>query len=151
MEAARALGVALLVDASVEQLTASREKLSPEAFRRAKHIIEENMRVHQADTALRSGDLKALGRLLTASHRSSQIFFENSTPELDLLVDTLVETPHVFGARLTGGGFGGAVMALTDGTFGKAQAEAVADVYAKRYNARPEILHCRTGDGATLI
>jgi galactokinase len=150
MEAARALGVALLVDASVEQLTAGREKLSPEAFKRAKHVIEENARVHQADTALRAGDLNALGRLLTASHRSSQTLFENSTPELDLLVDTLVETPHVFGARLTGGGFGGAVMALTDGAFGASQADAVADAYAKRYNARPEILHCRTGDGAAL-
>ncbi len=61
--------------------------------------------------ALRAGDLAAVGRLLTASHRSSQHQFENSTPELDFLVDQLVAAPHVHGARLTGGGFGGAVMA----------------------------------------
>jgi galactokinase len=151
MEAARALGVALLVDASVEQLVAGRGKLSPEASKRATHVIEEHARVQQADTALRAGDLKALGRLLTASHRSSQKLFENSTPELDVLVDALIEVPHVYGARLTGGGFGGAVMALTDEVFGSAQAEAVADIYAKSYGARPEILHCRTGDGAALV
>ncbi len=151
MEAAKALGVALLVDATPAQLAAARDRLSAESFKRATHVIEEHARVGQADTALRAGDLTALGRLLTASHRSSQTLFENSTPELDLLVDTLITLPSVYGARLTGGGFGGAVMALTDGAFSQEQARAVADVYAKRYDARPEILHCRTGNGAEVL
>jgi galactokinase len=151
MEAAKALGVALLVDATPAQLAAARGILSEESFKRAMHVIEEHARVGQADTALRAGDMKALGRLLTASHRSSQKLFENSTPELDLLVDTLIAIPSVYGARLTGGGFGGAVMALTDGAFGKDQAGAVAAVYAKRYGASPEILHCRTGEGAAVV
>ena len=100
---------------------------------------------------MRAGDLAAVGALLTASHRSSQKLFENSTPELDALVDTLVATPHVYGARLTGGGFGGAVMALTSEKFGDAEAQSVAEAYAKKFGARPDILHTQTGDGAQLI
>jgi galactokinase len=151
MEAAKALGVSLLVEANAEQLEASKGKLSADAYKRAKHVIDEIARVGLANTALRAGDLVGVGKLLTASHRSSQNFFENSTPELDLLVDTLVATPHVFGARLTGGGFGGAVMALTDATFGAAQAESVAAAYEKKYRAKPEILHCQTGGGAAVL
>jgi galactokinase len=151
MEAAAALGVALLVDATRAQLAAAQGRLSEASFKRATHVIEEHARVGQADAALRAGDMKALGRLLTASHRSSQALFENSTPELDLLVDTLITQPSVHGARLTGGGFGGAVMALTDGAFSNVQAGAVAEVYAKRHGARPEILHCRTGEGAEVL
>ena len=101
--------------------------------------------------ALRAGDLAAVGNLLTASHRSSQTLFENSTAELDFLVDTLGATPHVFGARLTGGGFGGAVMALTSAEFGAAQADAVAAAYTVNFGVRPAVLHTQTGDGAALI
>jgi galactokinase len=151
MEAAKALGVSLLVEANASQLEAGKAKISAEAYKRAKHVIDEIARVELANTALRAGDLAGVGKLLTASHRSSRNYFENSTAELDLLVDTLVATPHVFGARLTGGGFGGAVMALTSAAFGAAQAESVASVYAKAYDAKPEILHCQTGDGAAVI
>lgn len=151
MEAARVMGVSLLVEASSAQLEAGRAKLSAESFKRAKHVTDEIARVGQANVALRAGDLSGVGKLLTASHRSSQALFENSTPELDLLVDSLVATPHVFGARLTGGGFGGAVMALTSREFGVAQAESVAAAYAKRYDAKPEILHCQTGNGAEVL
>jgi galactokinase len=92
-----------------------------------------------------------VGALLTASHRSSQHLFENSTPELDFLVDTLAAAPHVHGARLTGGGFGGAVLALTNGTFDAAGAERVVAAYEKKFGARPDVLHCQTADGAQVI
>lgn len=151
MDAAKALGVALLVDATLASLEAGRTKMTEAVFKRAKHIIEEIARVELTNTALRAGDLKAVGALLTASHRSSQHQFENSTPELDVLVDTLVDTAHVYGARLTGGGFGGAVMALTSSAFGEEQAKAVAAVYAKKYGAAPEILGCQTGNGAEVL
>ncbi len=75
-------------------------------LKRATHVVEELGRVEAAVAALRAGDLDGVGRLLTASHRSSQRLFENSTRELDFLVDALTTLPHVFGARLTGGGFG---------------------------------------------
>lgn len=151
MEAAKVLGVPQLVDADLAKLNAARSKLSESAFKRAKHVIEEIARVAETKTALAADNLKRVGELLTASHRSSQTQFENSTPELDTLVDTLVSTPHVYGARLTGGGFGGAVMALTDGDFGETQARQVAAAYAKRYGSEPELLHCQTGEGARLV
>jgi galactokinase len=151
MEAAKVLGVPQLVDASTEKLDANRSKLSPEAYKRAKHVIEEIARVAQTKDALANGDLAAVGQLLTASHRSSQLQFENSTPELDLLVDTLIATPHIYGARLTGGGFGGAVMALTDPDFSETEAAQVAATYAKKYGEKPEILHTQTGNGAEVL
>lgn len=151
MAAAKALGVALLADVPLAALAAAEKELDPVVGRRAKHIVEEIARVDATVVALRAHDLAAVGRLLTASHRSSQKLFENSTAELDFLVDTLVAMPAVHGARLTGGGFGGAVMALASGEFGMTQAEAVAGAYAGRFGTRPDILHTQTGDGADLV
>jgi galactokinase len=151
MEAAQTMGVTLLVKATPAMLEGAREKLSPLAYQRARHVLEEIARVHAMVKVLPTGDLAAVGRLLTASHRSSQTLFENSTAELDFLVDTLEQTPHVYGARLTGGGFGGAVMALTDGVFSQEKAQAVADAYAQKFGVRPDILHMLTGDGAAVL
>ena len=151
MTAARALGVGLLVETNGAALAAAETNLAPESARRARHVVEEIARVAAARTALEGGDLVAVGRLLTASHRSSQWLFENSMAELDFLVDALVAAPSVFGARLTGGGFGGAVMALTGAAFGEAEAHAVAAAYREKFGATPEILHAQTGDGAVLI
>ena len=147
-EAAAALGVALLADVTPAQLDGARSRLSATAYRRARHVVDEIDRVARARVALGHGDLAAVGRLLTASHRSSQLQFENSTPELDLLVDTLVARPHVYGARLTGGGFGGAVLALTAARFSADDAAGVVASYAKQFGSRPEVLPCETGDGA---
>jgi len=151
MEAAKALGVGLLVEASAADLAAAAGKLSPIAARRARHVIEEIARVDATVLALDAGDLGRVGVLLTASHRSSQQLFENSTPELDFLVDALVARAHVYGARLTGGGFGGAVMALTSGEFGESDARAVAAAYATKFGATPDILHAETGEGAAIV
>jgi len=148
MEAAKTLGVSLLVEAKPSQVEAARNKLSIDAHKRAKHVVEEIARVDLAVRALEGGDLTTVGALLTASHRSSQHFFGNSTEELDFLVDTLTATAHVYGARLTGGGFGGAVMALTDASFGETQAQAVSAAYEKKYGAKPDVLHMLTGEGA---
>lgn len=150
MAAARTLKVPLLADATLDQLEAARSRLSPENYRRARHVIEEIARVAQTVKALKAGDLAAVGKLLTASHESSRTLFENSTPELDFLVETLVKTRYVHGARLTGGGFGGAVMALTSPAFGPSQAKRVAAAYAKRFGAQPDVLHTQTGNGASV-
>lgn len=151
MTAAHALGVGLLVETNLEALAAAESKLLPESARRARHVLEEIARVAAARHALEGGDLGVVGRLLTSSHRSSQKLFENSTVELDFLVDTLEASPRVYGARLTGGGFGGAVMALTSAEFGEAEALEVASAYQAKFGARAEILHAQTGDGAALI
>jgi galactokinase len=151
MEAAKALGVSLLVEAKPAQVEAAQGTLAADAFKRAKHVVDEIARVDLTVKALEKGDLAAVGGLLTTSHRSSQHFFGNSTEELDFLVDTLTATEHVYGARLTGGGFGGAVMALTDAAFGDSQAQAVAAAYEKKYGAKPDVLHMLTGDGAQVL
>ncbi|HTJ78430.1 MAG TPA: galactokinase [Rariglobus sp.] len=150
-DAAKALGVSLLADTSSARVEEGRALLSPDLYKRAKHIVDEIARVDQMTDVLKQGDLAAAGRLLTASHRSSQMLFGNSTEELDFLVDTLASTPNVYGARLTGGGFGGAVMALTNAAFSAAQAQSIDDAYERKYGSRPDVLHMLTGDGAQLL
>lgn len=151
MDAARRLGVAQLADLTPESLERSAAKLPDILHRRARHVVEEIARVAEVRAALAQGDLRRVGAALTASHRSSQHQFENSTEELDHLVDQLIRHPRVFGARLTGGGFGGAVLAMTDNAFGDSDARAVASEYAKRFHAEPAILPLKTADGATLV
>jgi galactokinase len=152
LEAAKTLGVALLADLTPAQLAQKTGAPGGHALphghaKRAKHIVEEHARVHDTVAALQKGDLAAVGRLLTASHRSSQHLFENSTPALDRLVDLLEKHPKVLGARLTGGGFGGAVMALTHEDFSSADADSIAAQTAHR----PEMIHLQVADGAKLL
>ena len=87
--------------------------------RRVRHVVTENARVLAAVQALRDADLAALGALFRGSHVSMRDDFEISTPEIDRLVDIASHEPGVFGARMTGGGFGGAVViACAAGTAG---------------------------------
>lgn len=151
MAAAQVLGATHLAQVSMDTFHDSLEQLSRVQAKRARHVIEETLRVKKVVRALETGDTQQVGRLLTSSHRSSQMFFDNSTPELDLLVDTLTRLPGVHGARLTGGGFGGAVMALTDGSFGEADADVVVQSYRGRWDADPEVLHLQTGPGAEVV
>ena len=151
MEAARVIGVSSLVDATPAMLAAAETRLSRTAFKRARHVIDEIARVEQAVISLRAGDLAAVGKLLLASHRSSRTWFENSTPELDFLVDSLEPEKGVYGARLTGGGFGGAVMAFTTDAFGEQGVSRISEAYLARFGSRLEIIHARTGDGAALV
>jgi galactokinase len=151
MDAAKGLGVALLADVTPAQLEQKRSLLPEVNYLRAKHVVEEIDRVARVRAALAAGDLAEVGRLLTASHRSSQTQFENSTPELDFLVGALETAPHVYGARLTGGGFGGAVMAFTDAKFSASDGARVAGAYAGRFGSKPDVLHCETGEGAARL
>lgn len=86
----------------------------PVVRRRARHVVTENTRVLDAADALERGDAETMGRLMIESHASLRDDFDVSTPTLDGLVDRLVATPGVYGARLTGAGFGGCVVALTE-------------------------------------
>jgi galactokinase len=151
MDAATALGVGLLADLSPARFLALENKLTPVLAHRARHVVEENARVHDTVAALQRGDLAAVGRLLTASHRSSQFLFENSTPALDQLVDLLSVHPAVYGARLTGGGFGGAVLALTKDSFTAQDAQALLGHYTAGPGGAPEVLHLQSADGARII
>ncbi|HXH07772.1 MAG TPA: galactokinase family protein [Vicinamibacterales bacterium] len=110
--AAALLGVDLLGHLPADEGTLARLAALPAPLdRRAGHVVLENARVLAAAGALRAGDLETFGRLLDASHASLREAFEVSTPELDRLVAIARRDPDVFGARLTGGGFGGCVVA----------------------------------------
>ena len=150
-EAAKALAVDLLATLTPAEFQARSGALPPVLARRARHVVEEQARVHQVVEALAAGHMAKVGALLTASHRSSQQLFENSTPELDFLVDHLTAVPGVLGARLTGGGFGGAVLALARPEFDDAAAQAVSRAYAAKFGRAPEVLPLQVADGAQLL
>jgi len=146
-DAARALGVTWLTDLTPAALAARAGTLAPELAKRARHVVEEHARVPATIQALERGDLAEVGRLLTASHRSSQHLFENSTPSLDRLVDALEKHPLVYGARLTGGGFGGAVMALTRATFSAPDAQAIVAAACPA----AQVMDLQSADGARVV
>jgi len=114
-----ASGVAALRDLDAESLEALRSKISPTEFRRARHVVSENVRVLAAVRALEQGDLQTLGRLLYASHESLRDDFEVTVPAVNAVVDCLEGSIRHHadgrgGARMTGGGFGGCVVAVMD-------------------------------------
>jgi galactokinase len=111
-------------------------------------VIGENERVFAAVEHLRSGDIAAFGRLMAASHESSRVNFENSTPELDLLVALAQLQPGVHGARLTGGGFGGAIVAAVDSAAATRVEEKIISTYRQRTGVETRATRCHIGDGA---
>ncbi|MEM9160126.1 MAG: galactokinase [Verrucomicrobiota bacterium] len=147
---AAGLDAQYLADVSPEEFEAKRDALEENARKRAEHVIYEIDRVKKVQAALEERDVEAVGRLLFESHDSSRDLFENSVPELDYLVKILRSMPGVLGARLSGGGFGGAAMALAGETFTMDYAVAVASAYRGEFGAEPEIIECRIADGARL-
>jgi galactokinase len=107
-EAARRVGVRALRDVADLCLV---ESLPSPLDRRARHVVSENLRVLKGVEALRRGDARAFGELMTQSHRSLSRDYEVSLPELDALVEAALAA-GAYGAKLTGAGFGGAVVAL---------------------------------------
>jgi galactokinase len=137
--AATLLGVGQLREASQAELP--RIMALPEPLgRRARHVITENDRVLAAVDAMRAADLTRLGRLFLESHRSMRDDYEVSIPEIDVLVELAQNEAAVFGARLTGGGFGGSVVMLTRAGCGRSVAEAVVRAYGERAGQRAKIL-----------
>ena len=137
-EAARRFGVAALRDVSVDQL--SRVALPPPLDRRARHVVTENDRVLAARDAMRRGDARVLGGLMDASHVSMRDDFEVSAPPVDLLVQIARAQPGVFGARLTGGGFGGSIVALSARDAAVDAAQRIVSEYATRAGEHPTVL-----------
>jgi galactokinase len=137
-EAARRLGVRLLRQISVGDL--ARAQLPPPLDRRVRHVVTENDRVLRARDALRDGAAAALGALMSASHQSMRDDFEVSTPEIDTLVALAQAEAGVFGARLTGGGFGGSIVAIAASEVARDAARRIAAGYARRVPYSPTIL-----------
>ncbi len=144
--ATEALGVNSLRDVSPNDVAGS--DLAPLLRRRAAHIVGENDRVRRALELLARSDGRGFGALMFESHESSRSNFENSTPELDLLVEIARDLPGVHGARLTGGGFGGAIVALCESDAAAQAAEAIALKYAQRSGLTTRVFICRPAGGA---
>ncbi|MFL6278781.1 MAG: galactokinase, partial [Vicinamibacterales bacterium] len=138
-KAAAALGVSTLRDLSEADLAAIGALPEP-LNRRARHVVTENARVLAAVAALRTGDLAEVGRLFFASHASMRDDFEVSTPAVDALVDAARSVHSVYGARLTGGGFGGAIVAFTEPSSAIAAGEAIIVHQNRRFPNRARVL-----------
>jgi galactokinase len=144
--AAEALGVRALRDVSTDLLMKSNLPLL--LRRRAAHIVGEIERVGRALNFLARGDGAGFGQLMNESHESSRTNFENSTPELDTLVDIARKLPGVLGARLTGGGFGGATVTLTEEALATSVAGELARQYFARTRREPRVFVCEIAAGA---
>jgi len=135
--AARVLGVPALRDINVADLPAALPRLENEvARRRVHHVVTENQRVLDTVAYLRAGRVHDIGPLLTASHASLRVDFEVTVPELDTAVDAALAA-GAYGARMTGGGFGGCVLALVSAATAPTVADAVASAFAAHRFAPP--------------
>jgi galactokinase len=137
-----------LRDATLEQLAECESAMSAESVRRCRHIISENTRVREAARALEAGDPELLGGIITRAHASERDDFECSVEEVDFLVETAVALPNCYGARLTGGGFGGCTVNLVQATVAEAFATSLREAYLQRFGIAAETYLCTAVDGA---
>ncbi len=136
-EAARQLGIDELRDVVNPETV---EQLPSPLNRRARHVVTENARVLRTVAALRAGDCSGVGRLFAESHSSMRDDFEISIPAIDTLVQLAAGVQGVYGARLTGGGFGGSIVALTDAARAQDAAAEIVVAYSKQTGNRGRCL-----------
>jgi galactokinase len=149
--AAELLGVRALRDVAVDELDAALHRLPDDELRRyTRHIVTEDDRVLRTVELLRGGRVREIGELLTRSHVSMRDDYRITIPELDVAVDTLLES-GALGARMTGGGFGGCVIALLEPNRVDAAAGAAARAYASRGYRAPTHFTVRPAAGAHRV
>ena len=143
--------IKFLRDATVADLDAWGDEIPADAFKRARHIITENLRTVAAAEALLSHDLRTLGRLMHEAHVSYSRDFEASCPEADTMVDLAQDLPGLIGARLTGGGFGGCTINLVEKEHASQFATTLGERYQHATRIRPEIHICHASAGAHRV
>jgi galactokinase len=141
------MGVATLRDLDSSDLARAKAMLPDRVFRRVRHVVTENERVLDTAAVLGAAGPTAIGALMLASHASMRDDFEISVPEIDLAVEAAVGA-GALGARLTGGGFGGASIALVPDALWDDVASAVMEALAARSMSAPHIFAVRPSDGA---
>ena len=146
-EGAKQLGVSSLRDLSGADLARAKVLLDPLVYKRTKHVVTENARVLESVELLKSSGPQAIGELLYASHQSMRDDFEISIEELDCAVETAIEIGAV-GARMTGGGFGGAAIALIHSSKVAELKTAVSNSFEARGFAKPELFSVLADAGA---
>jgi galactokinase len=140
-----------LRDVTNDDLEQFGRELPDTVRRRCRHVVSENARVTEAASALDAGDLKAFGRLMRESHQSLRDDYEVSCEELDLMVDLANQAQGVFGARMTGGGFGGCTVNLVSSASVDLFKQSVATGYAKATGRESEIYICSPARGVERL
>jgi len=143
--------VKALRDVTFEQLEQYGRDLPEVVFRRCRHVITENERVLSASNALERRDLNEFGRLMAESHRSLRDDYEVSSTELDLMVELAQTVDGVYGARMTGGGFGGCTVNLVAVEHTEEFRARVAEGYERKTKLKPEIYVCNASNGAEEV
>ena len=150
-QAAVKMGVETLRQATMTALQAVKATLSENEYKRAHHVISENDRVIAATTALQNNDMDALRKLMAASHQSLKHDFEVTVPATDGLVEICKEAMGDRGAvRMTGGGFGGAIVCLCRDAEVPLIKAAVEKHYFERFNLNADIYVCSAGSGLQI-
>ena len=149
--AAAYFGVPALRDVSISQFLAEADNLDPLTRRRAKHVITENLRTLNAAKAMQNADAALLGQLMNESHISMRDDFEITNHELNVMVSIAQAQDGCFGARMTGGGFGGCAVALVHEEKVAGFVTAVSDQYHDQTGLGPKIYVCQPSDGASVI
>jgi galactokinase len=149
--AARVMGTDSLRDATWEMVDSA--SMSFDERRKALHVIAENARTVLAATALSERDLRTFGELMFASHDSLRTLFEVSCPELDVIVDVArsMSRDRVFGARMTGGGFGGCAIVLCTAGAADSASVQIRRRFAERFGREPDIFAVRSAGAARSL
>jgi galactokinase len=140
-----------LRDVSLPQLKAARHLLTPALYKRAMHVITENERVLRARDALRAGDAVRFGDLMNASHESLRTLYDVSCDELDTMVALAREAPGVYGARMTGGGFGGCTVNLVEAEYADDFRAYITEAYHRKTHIAPQIYEGTPSAGAQVL
>jgi UDPglucose--hexose-1-phosphate uridylyltransferase len=144
-------GIRALRDVPLEELERHRSRLGEIIYKRCRHVITENKRVLEAAQILRTGNIESLSSLLAESHRSMRDDYEISCPEIEVMVDIASGQKGVYGARMTGGGFGGCTINLVATEDCSEFKRRVAAQYESRTGLKPEIYICEASDGAKKV
>ena len=153
-EAAKALGVTALRDATLKDLEAARNRLAPQVYRRARHVLTENDRTCAAAQAIQASDWVTVGKLMYASHASLKDDYEVSCRELDAAVaiaEGFGEAAGVFGCRMTGAGFGGCAVSLVKTDALKHITRKFDEAYEKKVGTQASLFYSRPAAGARLV
>lgn len=140
-----------LRDVTMEMLDSQKSKLDAVHYARAHHVIAENHRVMKMAEGFRTNDLSLAGRMMNQSHASSRDDYVVSCEELDFLVEAAQKCPGVYGARMSGGGFGGCIVALVENDHAENVKAALTDAYKKKYNQTLGIFFTGAAEGAEVI
>jgi galactokinase len=139
--------VRALRDISIEQLQAQKATMPEVIYRRCLHVVQEDHRVTETVRQLRSGDLKAVGKLMADSHASLRDLYEVSCVELDAMVEAAQGLPGFIGGRMTGGGFGGCTVNLVEKTGAAEFAQRIVERYRAKTGIAPNVYVCSAADG----